>query len=255
MPLVAKRLSRKTMLIAGLAAYIARFAVFAYLPYPAAVIPAVAYGYEENGKRFLVRGYFGPEPQWMSPDRFGAMRTFLMEHAAPPARGQLVAEALQQAVDHWQRGAVYLPWKHGHYWYGEQAFDVWIEDLGGDRKALRVGQADGSQTGRYTITLRASTHGWAPVDLGTSHEVSVRFCARYSGAAFLGVSVPGGGAIVDIGGGMLKVRQRLNGEDQTTDETVAAQTALSGKWSAAGPARSSSLQWTATAPRTAITSS
>ena len=38
----AKRFSRKTLLTVGLCAYIARFAVFAYLPTPAAVIPALA---------------------------------------------------------------------------------------------------------------------------------------------------------------------------------------------------------------------
>ena len=42
MPLVARRFSRKTLLAAGLCAYILRFVVFAYLPYAWAVIPALA---------------------------------------------------------------------------------------------------------------------------------------------------------------------------------------------------------------------
>lgn len=42
MPVVAKRLSRKAVLTIGLVAYTLRFAVFAYLPYPASVIPALA---------------------------------------------------------------------------------------------------------------------------------------------------------------------------------------------------------------------
>jgi MFS family permease len=42
MPFVAKRLSRKTLLTIGLIAYVLRFAVFAYLPYPWAVVPALA---------------------------------------------------------------------------------------------------------------------------------------------------------------------------------------------------------------------
>lgn len=42
MPFVAKRVPRKTLLAVGLAAYIVRFFIFAYLPTPAAVIPALA---------------------------------------------------------------------------------------------------------------------------------------------------------------------------------------------------------------------
>jgi len=41
-PMLVKRFPRKTFLLIGLAAYALRFAVFAYLPYPAAVIPALA---------------------------------------------------------------------------------------------------------------------------------------------------------------------------------------------------------------------
>ena len=42
MPLVAKRVPRKTLLVAGLCAYVLRFAVFAYFPQAWAVIPALA---------------------------------------------------------------------------------------------------------------------------------------------------------------------------------------------------------------------
>jgi MFS family permease len=42
MPLLAKRLSRKTLLTIGILAYIVRFAVFAYAPSPVTVIPALA---------------------------------------------------------------------------------------------------------------------------------------------------------------------------------------------------------------------
>jgi nucleoside transporter len=42
MPFLAKKLHRKVLLLVGLLAYTARFAVFAYLPTPAFVIPALA---------------------------------------------------------------------------------------------------------------------------------------------------------------------------------------------------------------------
>ncbi|MEM7167347.1 MAG: MFS transporter [Planctomycetota bacterium] len=42
MPLLVKKFSRKTLLLVGLTAYVARFAVFAYLPTPTAVFPALA---------------------------------------------------------------------------------------------------------------------------------------------------------------------------------------------------------------------
>src|SRR4029453_6792986 len=41
-PFFAKRYSRKALLTVGLLAYIVRFAVFAFLPVPAAIIPALA---------------------------------------------------------------------------------------------------------------------------------------------------------------------------------------------------------------------
>jgi nucleoside transporter len=42
MPVVAKSVSRKSLLLTGLCAYVLRFFVFAYLPTPAAVLPALA---------------------------------------------------------------------------------------------------------------------------------------------------------------------------------------------------------------------
>jgi nucleoside transporter len=42
MPWIARRASRKALLTTGLLAYVARFAVFAYLPSPAAILPALA---------------------------------------------------------------------------------------------------------------------------------------------------------------------------------------------------------------------
>ena len=42
MPILSKKLSRKTLLGIGILAYIVRFGVFAYLPYTAAVVPALA---------------------------------------------------------------------------------------------------------------------------------------------------------------------------------------------------------------------
>jgi MFS family permease len=41
-PLMAKQFSRKTFLVLGLLAYILRFFIFAYIPHPWAVIPALA---------------------------------------------------------------------------------------------------------------------------------------------------------------------------------------------------------------------
>ena len=41
-PFLAKRFSRKTFLVIGLVAYILRFGIFAYVPHPWAVIPALA---------------------------------------------------------------------------------------------------------------------------------------------------------------------------------------------------------------------
>jgi hypothetical protein len=136
-----------------------------------------------------------------------------------------------------------LAWNLDNYEYPPGALS--IEDLGEGNRALRVGQADGSQTGHMTITLRASTHDWNPADPGTTHRVSLRFAASYSGAAFLAVGSPGGGALVDIGGGRLKVWQRGAGRHEVVDLTDAVQQALAGHWQAA-ELHTYTVEWTST---------
>ena len=59
---------------------------------------------------------------------------------------------------------------------------ITIEPIDGRNNGLRVGQADGTQSGRYTITLRASTHDWNPVQLGVSHSVTVRMFTQAENA-------------------------------------------------------------------------
>lgn len=109
---------------------------------------------------------------------------------------------------------------------------ITVENLEPGNQALRIGSRDPVQAGRYTITLRGSSHDWDPCERGVTHSVSVRFAAAYSGAAFLGVSVPGGGALVDIGQGKLTLWQRVAGQDEQRDETQAVRDALGGNWRA-----------------------
>lgn len=139
-----------------------------------------------------------------------------------------------------------LAWNLDNYTYPEGALA--IEDLSGGSKGLRIGRADGSQTGRCTMTLRASTHDWDPSDAGATHAASLRFCARYSGAAFFAVSSPGGGALVDIGGGMLKLWQRVGKDNRMVDETATVQAALGGKWRAEN-LHTYTVEWKSTGER------
>ena len=98
---------------------------------------------------------------------------------------------------------------------------ITIEAIDGRNNGLRIGRADGTQSGRYTITLRASTHDWNPVQLGVSHSVAVRMAAKYSGAAFVAASVPGAGVMLDIGNGKCILSQRIGESDEQRDETAA----------------------------------
>jgi hypothetical protein len=92
------------------------------------------------------------------------------------------------------------------------------------------------------MTLRASTHDWDPSQPGANHTVSVRFAARYSGAAFVAVSSPGGGGLVDIGNGRLKVWRRVGSRNEFVDETGAVQAALVGRWDPGSP-HTYTLEW------------
>jgi len=139
-----------------------------------------------------------------------------------------------------------MRWNLQNYEYPPGALR--IEDLGGGNRALRVGKADGSQRGRLTISLTSITHDWNPSDPGATHVVSVRMAARYSGAAFVAVSSPGGRTVVDIGRGRLKVAERKAGRDLMVDETDAVQAALEGRWSAA-ELHTYTIQWKTTGQR------
>lgn len=103
-----------------------------------------------------------------------------------------------------------------------------IETIGDDNRGLRIGRPDASQAGRYTITLRGSTHDWDPSEVGTTHSVTVRMAAKYSGSAFVGVSIPGGGALLDLGGRDCTLWQRVGDTDQRVNETALVREALRG---------------------------
>ncbi len=103
---------------------------------------------------------------------------------------------------------------------------ITIEPIDGRNNGLRIGRADGTQSGRYTMTLRASTHDWNPDQSGVSHSVTVRMAANYSGAAMVAASVPGTGVTLDIGGGKCVLWQRVGDTDERRDETAAVRAKL-----------------------------
>ena len=121
---------------------------------------------------------------------------------------------------------------------------ITIETIGEDNRGLRIGRPDASQTGRYTITLRGSTHDWDPTEIGTTHSVTVRMAAKYSGSAFVGVSIPGGGALLDLGGGDCTLWQRVGDTDQRVNETALVRQTLA-DWRA-DALHSYTLEWTPT---------
>lgn len=94
-----------------------------------------------------------------------------------------------------------------------------IEAIDGANHGLRIGKADGTQSGRYSITLRSSTHDWDPSESGATHSVTVRMSANYTGDAFIAASMPGAGVKLNIGGGRCELWQRVGEVDEHRDET------------------------------------
>lgn len=122
-------------------------------------------------------------------------------------------------------------WELANLEYPQDAIAVVELDKG--NRAVRVGNPDGMQNGRYTIALRESLHDWSPTDPNAQHEVSVRFSANYSGDAFLAVAVPGASALVDIGHNRFRLSKRIDEKEAMIDETETVQRVLLGKWNAA----------------------
>lgn len=88
----------------------------------------VAYGYEDRGRKVLMRDYMkGDEPASVQLSGLGPMLIFLADHAEPLPRRQAVVEALKIAVRNWRREPVVE--KKGRYHYGEDALAAWAEDI------------------------------------------------------------------------------------------------------------------------------
>ena len=89
------------------------------------------------------------------------------------------------------------------------AESIVVEDLGNGNRGIRVGRADGTESGRYTITLRGSTHDFDPSRSERKNSVTIRLAAQYEGIVMLAASIPGAGILVDLGRQKCTVRQRV----------------------------------------------
>ncbi|MFN6107362.1 MAG: hypothetical protein ACK5EA_23320 [Planctomycetaceae bacterium] len=99
------------------------------------------------------------------------------------------------------------------------AESIVVEDLGNGNRGIRVGRADGTESGRYTITLRGSTHDFDPSRSERKNSVTIRLAAQYEGIVMLAASIPGAGILVDLGRQKCTVRQRVGMEDLVVDQT------------------------------------
>ena len=117
-----------------------------------------------------------------------------------------------------------------------------VEDLGNDNRGIRVGRPDGTEPGRYTITLRRSTHDFDPSTMGRKNSVTVRMAAQYDGTVMLAASIPGAGILVDLGRQKCTLRQRVDGADQVVDHTERVRARVPG-WQAA-ELHDYTLEWT-----------
>ena len=102
-------------------------------PVPAYVSPqnlnvGVIYGYQDGGKKWLMRDYFAKDGTTLVPvEKLGPMIFVPGEFKPALPRRQAVLEALKMAAKHWGRGRG--PEENGKYLYGKAALEQWSKDL------------------------------------------------------------------------------------------------------------------------------
>jgi len=121
-------------------------------------------------------------------------------------------------------------WQVSNFSYPESSMK--LEPLEGGGQALRIGNPNGKEGGRYTVGLR---YPWS-TEKGFHHEVSVRFAAGYglqynSGASF-SVAGPGGSGMMNLANGTLLFDQAWGDRLEVPDLTGEVQSVLEGKWNA-----------------------
>ena len=139
-----------------------------------------------------------------------------------------------------------LPNRSAPYWNVDNleypAASITVEDLGQNNHAVRVGRPDGTEAGRYTITLRGSTHDFDPTHVGRKNSVTIRLAARYEGTVMLAASIPGSGILVDLGRQRCTLRMRVGSDDKVVDQTDRIRELVPG-WKTADLHRYT-LEWT-----------
>jgi RNA polymerase sigma-70 factor (ECF subfamily) len=90
---------------------------------------AVIYGYSEGGRKLLFRDYWGKDDFKELPlSKITGLWFTLQEHVEPPAQRDSVGDALKMAAHHWRR--VSAKAGPGEYWYGDAAWERWLNDVG-----------------------------------------------------------------------------------------------------------------------------
>ena len=151
----------------------------------------------------------------------------LVPHAAAlSASGRYQAEQLART----RAGTEAPDWIVNNFAYPESS--VVLEDIGDGKQALRLGNPNGREGGRYTVTLR---YPWS-AEPGFRHEVSVRFSADYgkpyNAMAGFGVQGPGTRFSVNLANNLCRHGQPWGDRTEVPDMTEAVKMALDGKWSA-----------------------
>lgn len=170
--------------------------------------------------------------------------TFLLVHpepttAAVSAGGRYDANQLAQT-----QAATEAPdWIVSNFTYPESS--VTLEDIGDGKQALRLGNPNGTEGGRYTVGLR---YPWS-AEPGFQHEVSVRFAAEYgkpyNAMAGFGIQGPGTKFSVNLANDLCRHGQPWGDRTEVPDMTGAVRKALDGKWSA-NELHTYTVKWTTT---------
>jgi hypothetical protein len=100
------------------------------LTYPPHWNVAVVYGYENEGKKLLLRDYDkGDETLEIDTAELVPFLVFLEDKGKPLSPRDAFLEGLRVAVINWNREPLYNEYNGGRYFYGPAGFELWQEDV------------------------------------------------------------------------------------------------------------------------------
>lgn len=172
----------------------------------------VIYGYQDAGKKWLMRDYFAKTGTTTIPiEKLGPMLILAQEFKPTMPRKQASVEALKMGVNHWGRGRG--PTQEHKYLYGKAALEQWAKDLA----LMDDGAANLSDKEKGALFF---ANWWVYSQWADAREAAVKFLAKAADEA--------GG---EAGAVLRKAKQHYDEEAKLLGSIFGKQDAFLGPWS------------------------